>query len=364
MRVLGVLAALLVATGATAVAAPSNPPPPPTAPVQEQLDWFRAKMKELEDLLKSRAAKKSPQGDEKVKVSGYVQAQFAIDQAASTESNFRIRRSRIKLAGPISPNAAFAIQLDAASSVTLKDAYIDLIPSGGGWRFRIGQDLVPLMYEVLESDSSRYTPERSMMAGVFFPGERDIGAWVQFANANGLTVDAGLMNGTGANASDSNDDKMLVARLRIPLGGKIADASREANTVYLGLLSGDITTGAGTFSREALGVGISYLLGRLLLQGEFLNGEDLGLDTSGWYALVALPIQGTQETVFLRLEEYDEDTGTPDTTFRGLVIGIQHAVDSKTRIVLAHEIRDPDSAFSKFGSLNGDVTTLRVQVKF
>jgi len=360
LLVAGVLVGLVLPVSA----APVGDPPPPTAPVQEQLDWFRAKIKELEDLAKAQAAKKSPRGNEKVKVSGYVQAQVASDQAASPQTDFRIRRSRIKLAGPISPNAAFAIQLDASSTVTLKDAYIDLIPSGAGWRLRIGQDLIPFEYEVLESDATRLEPERTQMAGVFFPSERDIGAWVQFSNPHGMTVDAGVMNGNGPNNKDNNDNKTVLARVRVPLGGKLRDPGHEANSVYVAVLSGDFTKDSTTASREAIGVGISYLIGRLLLQGEFLSGDEAGKDVTGWYAHVALPLQRTEETLFFRIEAYDEDTDTPDTTYRGLVIGIQHDVDGNTRIVLAHEFRDPDAGFSGFGKLDGDATTLRVQVKF
>jgi len=387
-RVIGMICALCVAGGVARAQDEAAPSPVVAATpqsMQQQIDELRSRLQELEAQLQktqetqestsrelyaaTEAQKKLAQG-EKIKLSGYIQSQFTSDQAGNPETDFRVRRARLKIDGQVSELAALTFQVDAGREVELKDAYLDIGRKSDLWRFRMGQGKVPLMYEVLESSSVRLEPERTALAAALFPGERDIGAWLHFKNVlgdqvPGTTLDLGAMSGNGPSKADNNDSKDLVARLRFVLGRKPVDKDTEANSFYLGYLTGEFTDSKGvTTDKRRLGGGISYASGPLWFRGEVVTGENLGKDILGWYAHLACRLARTPGTLFARYERFDENRDAADTDFKSLTVGYQHQLDAKTRVVLAHEFRHPDAGYSKFSKTDGGLTTLRVQVKY
>jgi len=387
-RVIVVICALSLAGGVARAQDEAAPSPAVAATpqsVQQQIDELRARLQELEAQLQktqetqeatsrdlyatTEAQKKLAQG-EKVKLSGYIQSQFTSDQAAEPGTDFRVRRARLKLEAPVTDLAALTLQIDAARTVELKDAYLDLGRQADLWRFRMGQAKVPFMYEVLESSSARLEPERTLLATTLFPGERDVGAWLHLKNVlgdqvPGTTLDLGAMSGNGASAADNNDSKDLVARMRFVLGRKTVNKDTEANSLYVGYLTGQFTDSKGaTTDKRRLGGGISYASGPLWFRGEVVTGENLGKDILGWYAHLAYQLSRTPGTLFARYERFDEDRDTGNTDFKSLTVGYQHQLDAKTRMVLAHEFRNPDAGYSKFSKTDGGLTTLRLQVKY
>jgi hypothetical protein len=350
--------------------------------LQQQVDELKTKLAELEAKLAASQESTSRElyaindatsklvTGEKVKVSGYVQAQFTSDQAASTETDFRVRRARLKIEAPVTAMAALTLQVDATRSVELKDAYLDLGRSTDAWRVRVGQSKVPFMYEVLESSSSRLEPERTALAAILFPGERDQGVWVQLKNAlgdsiPGATLDFGFQNGNGANAADNNDNKDIVARLRVPIGNSPPDKDTEADSVYVGYLNGELTNSSGVTTDKAfVGGGVSKVFGPVWLRAEMLGGERSGKDIRGWYGHAAYAIPDTNGTLFARYEQFDENRDLSDDLFKNLTLGYQHQIDAKTRAILAYELRDPEPGYSKFSTTDGNLLTLRMQVKY
>lgn len=351
--------------------------------LQQQIDELKAKLGELEaklaeskestsrELYAVNDAQKKLATGEKVKLSGYVQAQFTSDDAADPETDFRVRRARLKIEAPVTDMAALTLQVDATRSVDLKDAYLDLGHSSDVWRLRLGQSKVPFMYEVLESSSSRLEPERTALATTLFPGERDQGAWMQLSNIlgdsiPGATLDVGFQNGAGANTADNNDNKDVVARLRVPIGNTPPEKSTEADSVYTAYLNGELTDSktSVTTDKTFVGGGISKVFGPVWLRGEAIAGKQLGHDILGWYAHAAYEILGTSGTVFARYERFDENRDASGDLFKNLTLGYKHQVDPKTRAILAYEFRDPDPGYSKFAKTDGNALTLRLQVKY
>lgn len=350
--------------------------------LQQQLDELRAMITDLEaqlseskeatsrELYAINDAQSKFATGEKVKLSGYIQGQFTSDAAADPETDFRMRRARLKLEAPVSEMAALTLQIDATRTVELKDAYLDLGRPTDNWRLRLGQSKVPFMYEVLESSSSRLEPERTALAGTLFPGERDLGAWAYLKNVlgdgiPGATLDVGFQNGAGANTADNNDNKDIVARLRLPIGGAPPDKTTEADSIYVGYLKGELTDKSSvTTDKNFLGGGLSKLFGPVWLRGEAVGGEISGKDFFGWYAHGAYEIPNTKGTIFARYEQFDENRDASDDLYRNTTIGYQHMIDTKTRVIAAYEIRDPDAGYSKFAKTNGNMATLRLQVKY
>ena len=158
----------------------------------------------------------------KIKVSGYVQAQWETYGADLEKSNgysntFYIRRARIKFTYEPTDGIKFVLQPDLSTgNLVLKDAYAVVnIPKLKNWTLWAGQMNRP-NYEVEYSSSSREVLERSRVTTTIYPGEREIGAKLEY-NGTKIPVLFQLMamngNFTGTQAKDVDSRKDVMARL-------------------------------------------------------------------------------------------------------------------------------------------------------
>jgi hypothetical protein len=134
----------------------------------------------------------------KIKISGYIQAQFEKYEAnVYPKSTFFMRRVRIKTTYEAAEGVKFVVQPDfVVNAVTLKDAYVVLNdPWIKTFQLYVGQFNRP-NYEVEFSSSQRETPERSRLIRALYPGEREIGIKLE-ANPSSipLQVQLALLNG-------------------------------------------------------------------------------------------------------------------------------------------------------------------------
>jgi hypothetical protein len=282
----------------------------------------------------------------------------------NSDAGFSISRARLKLKGQVTDKTAFTLQIDARSKdgkVDLRDAYVDRALGDGTWRIRAGQTKVPIMLEVLESSSVRLSPERTAVARASFPGERDVGVMLHGSpqSLNGASLDVGIVNGQGRNASDANNHKDWFARLSVPLG---------SGTGYAGYYQGELTSGGMTADKQRSALGAEVPLGAARLRAEYVQGENLGLDMDGWYGQIACTPGHGPDTFFVRYDEYDEDSDTPGTEFDRTTVGWERKLDKKTRVTVAYEARDADAGFTNVASDSqtgdDDVLTLQFQVKY
>ena len=158
----------------------------------------------------------------KIKVSGYVQAQWETYGADLEKSNgysntYYIRRARIKFTYEPTDGIKFVLQPDLSTgNLALKDAYTVInLPKLKNWTLWAGQMNRP-NYEVEYSSSSREVLERSRVTTTIYPGEREIGAKLEY-NGTKIPVLFQLMamngNFTGTQAKDVDSRKDVMARL-------------------------------------------------------------------------------------------------------------------------------------------------------
>jgi hypothetical protein len=162
----------------------------------------------------------------KLKVSGYIQAQWQLADTAgavtpysggvfpiASDNRFNIRRGRIKFAYE-NELSTYVLQIDATEKgVALKDAYVAIKDP---WKqfvtLTAGVFNRPFGYEITYSSSSRETPERARIFQNLFPNERDMGAMITLQPMKGtkydwIKLDAGLFTGNGINPEfDSKKD--------------------------------------------------------------------------------------------------------------------------------------------------------------
>ena len=174
----------------------------------------------------------------KIKVSGYIQAQYdAYDTWTAAglhgivpasgvtpiTNSFFLRRARIKFAYEAADGIKFVLQPDFSfDKVSLKDAYVVL---NDRWTktysLTVGQ-FDRLNYEVEYSSGSMESLERTKMAGTLYPGEKELGAKIEanFATKYNfpLKLQLAALNGNfnlgaiGNQVKDIDNNKDIMAR--------------------------------------------------------------------------------------------------------------------------------------------------------
>lgn len=316
----------------------------------------------------------------RLKITGYVQAQFVDDERSRDElaaggtrnlDQFSIRRGRVKFTYQATPTSKFVLQPDITSSgVTLKDGYVELTEPWTPWKHTLtaGQFNWPFGFEIMYSSSSREVPERSRMMRTLFPGERDRGVMLSgLGLSERLSYRVAIVNGTGTNSSsDLNQQKDFVGRLGWTFGAFDVGAS-----AYKGEdLVATATRATGVnFDKERLGVDFQWAtpLPGLGIRGEYITGKQAPAtgttrteshDVDGWY-FYAIQNLGTRHQFVLRLDEYDPDTDVGNNAIRTINPTYIFHWDAHSKVMASYELieneaNDPDD----------NVFTLRYQFAF
>lgn len=121
----------------------------------------------------------------KIKVSGYIQTQYqnfeSVSLLSKSQNYFSIRRARVKFTYEATDGIKFVLQPDfAPGSLSLKDAYV-VVNDHWTKQFSLwtGKFNRP-NYEVEYSSTQRELPERSLVIRTLYPGERAIGAKLEY----------------------------------------------------------------------------------------------------------------------------------------------------------------------------------------
>jgi hypothetical protein len=168
----------------------------------------------------------------KIKVSGYIQAQWEsygadLEKTNGYSNTFYIRRARIKFTYEAADGVKFVLQPDfSTGNLALKDAYTVVnLPKLKNLTLWVGQMNRP-NYDVEYSSSSRELLERARVTTTIYPGEREIGAKLEY---NGIKIPVllqvmmmnGNFTGTQAKYVDSRKDVMarFVYSVKLPAAG-------------------------------------------------------------------------------------------------------------------------------------------------
>lgn len=238
-----------------------------------------------------------------ITLSGYFQAQYisaqkdadlrigAVNENPNNSfSRVGIRRGRIKTTYEEGLGSA-VFQLDITErGVIVRDAYLKFKDPWFKTSFiQTGLFFRPFGHEVRYSSSRRESPERSRIITTLFPGDRDVGAMIQFQAKDGsplqlFTLETALIAGNGvAREVDSRRDFIghLSASPKLPNGGRLTfGVSYYLGSVFQGT--------ENVFKMEGDGFVKSSSPSNL---GRYAKREYLGFDLqSNWIT----PLGGTQ----------------------------------------------------------------------
>jgi len=304
----------------------------------------------------------------KIKVSGYIQAQyqnFESPALLSTSNNyFSLRRVRVKFTYEALDGVKFVLQPDfAPGALSLKDAYVVLNDRWTkAFSLTAGKFNRP-NYEVEYSSSQRELPERSSVIRALYPGERAIGAKLEFNplnfpihmqlalfnGADGITVNNSAGSNLNANENKDYDNfKDVMARVtyNLSLGnfggldfgahGYFGKLKSMATTTYLS----DYTTVKTSNIGDAVAKGwggaefqlFADVLGGFSIKGEYIAGKNasIGFAPSGTtlgvanfqnkfagYYLYFIKNLGKKNQFAVRYDYYD-----PNTDIKGKDVSI------------------------------------------
>lgn len=316
----------------------------------------------------------------KLKISGYLQAQYVDDERTRNElagsgtrnlDQFSVRRGRVKFTYRATPTSRFVLQPDITSSgVTLKDGYVELTEPWTTWKHTLtaGQFNWPFGFEIMYSSSAREVAERSRVVRTLFPGERDRGVMLSGLGLNErLSYRVAIVNGTGTSRSDDlNQQKDFVGRVGYSFGALDLGASMYRGTDLVATSSE--ATGV-EFDKERTGVDFQWAtpLPGLRIRGEYISGKQAppsgttrtrSHEVGGWY-LYAIQNLGKRHQFVVRVDEYDPDTGIEGNAVRTVNPAYIFHWDAHSKVMASYELieterNDPDD----------DIFTLRYQFSF
>lgn len=351
----------------------------------------------------------------KIKVSGYIQAQWEYYQKDlykkyEPNNTFYIRRARIKFTYEPVDAVKFVLQPDfSTGNLSLKDAYAVInLPKLPGWSIWAGQFNRP-NYEVEYSSSQREVLERSKVIRAIYPGEREIGAKLEYSGTS-TPVKFQLMavngNFTGANAKDVDSKKDIMARLvysaKMPSAGLGIDfgvngyygGPRAKTNKYVNQSDNtlDSITVGDYLKKQWFGAEVQIyadFLGGMAIKGEYVAGQNGSVSTiaststraqmiadpnknrnfSGYYIYLIKNI-GSKNQAVARFDYYDPNTklsGTSagsDIYYKTLTLAWQYYLNDNIRISLNYEMPKNEISNTYKAQLKDNTFGVRVQAKF
>jgi phosphate-selective porin len=343
----------------------------------------------------------------KIKVSGYIQAQFETTpynslKPTDPENTFYIRRARVKFTYEAVDGVKFVLQPDfSTGSLSLKDAYaMASLPKISFLSLWAGQFNRP-SYEVEYSSSQREVLERSRVIRSIYPGEREVGVKLEFIPLKTpLKMQLAVLNGnfTGNQQKDVDTRKDLMARAVYSFGFSAAGIGLDigAHGYYGGLMSktkyvSDYTAKMDSsesnyksnLDKQWVGAEIQMffdILGGMALKGEYLAGKNATAGTSktdpyktrkfaGYYVYFIKNI-GKKNQFVARYDYYDPNTrlsgddAKKEVYYQTLSIAWQYYLNDFIRFSVNYEMprNETNSTYPK--DIRDDVFGIRMQAKF
>jgi phosphate-selective porin len=352
----------------------------------------------------------------KIKVSGYIQAQWEMYDKDLEKSNgynntFYIRRARVKFTYEALDGVKFVLQPDfSTGNFSLKDAYAVVnIPKLKDWTIWAGQMNRP-NYEVEYSSGQREVLERSRVIRVIYPGEREVGVKLEYIGSTiPLKFQLMAMNGnfTGTQAKDVDSKKDLMGRVvysvKLPAAGIGIDFG--ANGYFGGNLAKTnkfFKNSDGTL--DSLNRSWSYLdknwvggeiqifadlLGGMSIKGEYITGinstpssvaatatkaqmiasPNLYNNFSGYYIYFIKNI-GAKDQFVARYDYYDPNTKLSGDAagnnlfYKTWTVSLQHYLNDFIRISINYEMPKNETNKTNPTGKKDNVLGVRIQAKF
>lgn len=304
------------------------------------------------------------------------------------QSTFKFNRARIGVTGSIPYDVEYYVLLEASPNAYghpyLLDAFVSYTRLGPYARFSLGSFKSPISLELNTPCNALYTINRSLVVDELTPN-RDLG-FMMLGSSDTLNIlglqtvnlfrySLSVTNGTGVLGLDNNNGKTYAGRIvftpwkHLSLGAsylfgkyKAADPSATQDD-----------------EKTRYGFDAEFKFGNLLVQGEYLHGDDKGSYTvgggcgstpeirtgsvlrDGYFVMAAYNTPWNLQPV-IKVETYDPNKDAASNTDRQNIItfGLNYFLNDWTRIQLNYLYKAEETAAVEKPN---DCILLQVQVK-
>jgi len=338
----------------------------------------------------------------KIKISGYIQAQWQHFEAASAypSNYFSLRRARFKIQYEPVTGVVFVLQPDfQPGNITIKDAYVQAndrwLKTFSLWAGKFNRP----NYEVEYSSSTREVPERSRVIRAIYPDERAIGAKLEINPPKfPLKVQLALFNGNDGISINNPNYNLISGRWdNVNTVGQNIDFDNYKD--FMGRVTygfkfgsfGGLTIGAHGYygqvkanSKDLLNSDYTYdktlenvgkgapkqwvgfegqlymdILGGLALKGEYI----FGVNSTPGYSVNATVVTNTStiknDTVFLTTlsTKYVNSAPAISRNFQGYYIYLVKNLGKHHQVAVRYDYYDPNTKMGTDSLGYGGVTT-------
>ncbi len=323
----------------------------------------------------------------KLKFNNYAQFQYkSTDEAGKTANNFAMRRTEFGVTSTIDPKTSMKLSFDVATgsdntSAQLKEATLsyNIVPSTKkvGTILTVGQQNMPLGYEIARSSSVRELPERSLYNQKMFGGEYGRGVMLTQGLSHNLSAELGVWDAlTVGDAEQSGHTP--ASQLGTTAGLNWSDKSFKVGINSFWATRPSFTGANAVTSpavdRELYMLDASYVglaVPQLTLRSELMWGKDRLPSASGktssyatnmvGYHLMANYNLNKRNVMSLKWEQFDPNTDTVGNAITGLGVSYIYYMNPGARLMAAYEafLNEKNNP----GERRYDTTTLRLQYK-
>ena len=269
-------------------------------------------------------------------LSGYVKTDFSTDLEGSSETD--VSNARVKVAGTLNDRTSYTVFVDGVRDDVMLDVFVKhtIIPSVA---VQVGQFKTAYSTDNLTASSKIAFINRPYMKGDASPAFRDKGVQVTYSNKLFDAV-AGVMNGSGQNKSETNNNKSIAGRVV----AKVLPQMKISANYYTGKNAAD------SIEDEFVNIGANGTVGALEYSGEFAQKNHGSRTSSAWFAWVAYDIQTGMDyvktlTPAIRIETSDPDTDIKDDARSRYTFGVTaHFAKKYTdRVMINYELREVET---------------------
>lgn len=336
----------------------------------------------------------------------YMQFQWFDSQENRPGEGFQMRRFRISQTNTIDPRTQMRLSFDVSTgsqriSAELRDAQLiwDIEPTVErvGVQLLVGQQPLPLGYELERSSAERELPERALYNRTMFGGERGRGAFMRYGLNNNSFVHFGLWN-----SLTFQDPQQVAAntfgnvgnRLAWHLGWRYYTTQYEfgvsgffgrrpaVSVTYTDPNNQQVTVRTPNVDRQFVYVDATILdfpVEGLTLRGELMLGKDRvptlrtvrtltgetqvprftrATDIVG-YQLQATYRLNYRNFLTVRYDVFDPDTDTPQDGTRTWGFAYSYFINPNARLTAAYEIPDEEGT-----EVRNNAWTIRLQYRY
>lgn len=230
--------------------------------------------------------------DEGPQLVGYIQPQFNAYFFGSKDngdaikpSTFLFKRARVGVVGSIPYDISYYVMAEFAPEAggpQLLDAFVTYAPLGKYAKFSLGQFKSPFSLELNTPCYALHTINRSTVVNNLASPFRELGFMILGAigkERDILSYKVAILNGTGINHLDDNNNKDIAARIVVaPL-----DWIKIGGSFRTGLIEQQVKIDGNWEQKKRTRTAFDLTVDKanFLLQGEYIMGKDIGEISSG-----------------------------------------------------------------------------------